>query len=87
MDNKISKDKKGLEISWIGMDGFLVALYFVLVGIIYYAISAHNDFIIGRLIPYGIMITVTAIFANYLTVVFKFMKKSGNSGSESKEAK
>ncbi|MGE5632350.1 MAG: hypothetical protein ACM3TR_14815 [Caulobacteraceae bacterium] len=87
MENKASNEKKDLEISWIGMDGFLVALYFVLVGIIYYAISAHNDFIIGRLIPYGIMLTVTAIFGNYLSTVFKFMKKAKDTASASKEVK
>ena len=85
MDNKAIKEKKDLEISWIGLDGFLVALYFVLAGIIYFAINTKNDFIIGRLIPYGIMIAVTAIFLNYLSLVFKFMKNAGNSGSVSKE--
>ena len=69
--------KKDLEISWLGIDGFLVALYFVVVAIIYYAITSQNDFIVGKVIPYGIMITVTLIFLNYLSIVFKFTKNSG----------
>ncbi len=69
--------KKDLEISWFGLDGFLVALYFVFVAIIYYAITARNDFIVGVAIPYGLMITVTLIFLNYLSIVFKFSKAKG----------
>ena len=70
MDNQ----KHNLEISWLGIDGFLVILYFIVVGIIYYAISARNDFIVGVAIPYGIMITVTLIFINYLSIVCKFAR-------------
>jgi len=70
----MSNQKNSLEISWIGLDGFLVALYFVLVGIICYAIFRHNDFIIQYLLPYGFMIAVTGIFINYLSLVFKFAK-------------
>ncbi|ADK16332.1 MULTISPECIES: hypothetical protein [Clostridium] len=72
----MSKKNDKLEISWFGIDGFLVLLYFIVVGVIYYAISAHNDFIVGRLIPYGIMIAVTLIFINYLGIIFKFSRKS-----------
>ncbi|SDD87172.1 hypothetical protein [Sporomusa acidovorans] len=70
-------DKKNLEISWFGLDGFLVVLYFVFVAIIYYAITARNDFIVGVVIPYGLMITVTLIFLNYLSIVFKFSRGKG----------
>ncbi|MTK13312.1 MAG: hypothetical protein F8N39_14875 [Clostridiaceae bacterium] len=74
----MSNKKNNLEISWFGIDGFLVIVYFVVVGIIYYAISTQNDFIVGKLIPYGIMIAVTLIFINYLSIIFKFSKpKSG----------
>ncbi|HWR07148.1 hypothetical protein [Sporomusa sp.] len=69
--------KKDLEISWFGIDGFLVALYFVMVAIIFYAITSQNDFIVGKVIPYGLMITVTLIFLNYLSIVFKFSKSNG----------
>ncbi|OBR94380.1 hypothetical protein CLRAG_15470 [Clostridium ragsdalei P11] len=75
----MSKKNDKLEISWFGIDGFLVLLYFIVVGVIYYAISAHNDFIVGRLIPYGIMIAVTLIFINYLGIIFKFSRKSKDS--------
>lgn len=74
----MSKQKNSLEISWLGMDGLLVALYFVVVGFIFYAILSHNDFIIGRVIPYGIMIAVTLIFINYLSIIFKFAKPKSN---------
>lgn len=70
----MSNAKKNLDISWLGLDGFLVALYFIAVGIIYYAITTQNDFIVGQMIPYGIMIAVTLIFINYLSIVFKFSK-------------
>ncbi len=70
----MSNKKNNLEISWFGIDGFLVILYFIVVGIIYYAISTRNDFIVGKLIPYGIMIAVTLIFINYLLIIFKFSK-------------
>ena len=70
----MSKQKNKFEISWLGLDGFLVVLYFALVGIIFYAIIYHNDFIIGKLVPYGIMTAVTLIFINYLSIVFKFSK-------------
>jgi hypothetical protein len=69
--------KKDLEISWLGIDGFLVALYFVFVGIIYYAITARNDFIVGTAIPYALMTVVTLIFLNYLSIVFKFSRNNG----------
>lgn len=74
----MSKQKNSLEISWLGMDGLLVALYFAVVGVIFYAILNHNDFIIGRVIPYGIMLAVTLIFINYLSIIFKFAKPKSN---------
>lgn len=70
----MSTAKKDLEISWLGLDGFLVVLYFIAVSIIYYAISVKNDWIVSQGIPYGIMITVTMIFINYLCIVFKFSR-------------
>lgn len=83
----MSTAKKDLEISWLGLDGFLVVLYFIAVGIIYYAISVQNDWIVSQLIPYGIMITVTMIFINYLFIVFKFSKpQDKNLASNDKSA-
>lgn len=70
----MSTVKKNLEIAWLGIDGLLVALYFVAVGIIYYAITAQNDWLVGQVIPYGIMVVVTGIFVNYLLIVFKFTR-------------
>ena len=74
----MSKQKDGLKISWLGLDGLLVGAYFVIIGVIFYAILNHNDFIIGKLIPYGIMTAVTLIFINYLSIVFKFAKPKNN---------
>lgn len=70
----MSEKKNSLEISWLGMDGFLVVLYFAVVGIIFYGIIGQNDFLIGTAIPYAIMIAVTLIFINYLSIIFKFAK-------------
>lgn len=81
----MSNEKNSLQISWLGLDGFLVALYFVVVGVIFYAILNHNDFIIGKLIPYGIMIAVTLIFINYLSIIFKFAKPTAKAASTDQE--
>lgn len=74
MSEYISKEKKDLEISWFGVDGFLILFYLVIVGVIFYALKTSNDFIIGKLIPYAVMGAVTLIFLNYLTNVFSFMR-------------
>lgn len=70
----MSEPKSGIEISWIGLDGFLVVLYFIFVGVIFFAIYTRNDFIVGKLIPYGFMTAVTLIFINYVSMLFKFSK-------------
>lgn len=70
----MSDKKNKLEISWLGLDGFLVVLYFAVVALIYFAISSKNDFIIGKLIPYGFMTAVTVIFINYLSILLRFRK-------------
>ncbi len=74
---KTQRKKFSLDIAWLGLDGALVAGYFVMVGVILYAIINHNDLIIGRIIPYGIMIAVTLIFINYICIITKFVRKSG----------
>ena len=74
MSDYVSKENKDLEISWLGIDGFLIVFYLVIVGVIFYALKTSNDFIIGKLIPYAVMGAVTLIFLNYLTRVFSFMK-------------
>ena len=74
MSEYISKEKKDLEISWLGIDGFLIVFYLVIVGTIFYALKTSNDFIIGKLIPYCVMGAVSLIFLNYLCNVFSFMR-------------
>lgn len=74
MAKLVSKVKKDLEIKWIGIDGFLVLLYFLITAFIFYGIVTKNDFIIGKLIPYGVMFVVTIIFCDYLKQVYKMIK-------------
>ncbi|MGG7163013.1 hypothetical protein [Clostridium ihumii] len=74
MAKLVSKVKKDLEIKWIGIDGFLVLLYFLITAFIFYGIATKNDFIIGKLIPYGVMFVVTIIFCDYLKQVYKMIK-------------
>lgn len=83
MSKLAGKSKKDLQISWLGIDGLLVLGYFVVVGIIYFALATKNDFIVGTLIPFGIMIVVTAIFINYLSIVLKFNKSARKTSEES----
>ncbi|WP_040327584.1 hypothetical protein [Clostridium ihumii] len=74
MAKLVSKVKKDLEIKWIGIDGFLVLLYFFITAFIFYGIATKNDFIIGKLIPYGVMFVVTIIFCDYLKQIYKMIK-------------
>ncbi len=75
MSKLVSKVKRDLEIKWFGIDGFLVLLYFVITSFIFYGILTKNDFIIGKLIPFGIMIAVAIIFLDYLYQVYKMIKQ------------
>ncbi|MCC0646440.1 MULTISPECIES: hypothetical protein [unclassified Clostridioides] len=75
MSKLVSKVKKDLEIKWIGIDGFLVLLYFLITGFIFYGIVTKNDIIVGKIIPYGVMIAVVIIFFDYLYRVFKMTRK------------
>ncbi len=75
MENRTKNESQGLEINWIGLDGFLILLYAVIVGIIYYALKTSNDFIIGKFIPYSVMAAVTVIFLTYIINVMTFIKK------------
>ncbi|RDY26173.1 hypothetical protein CHL78_014575 [Romboutsia weinsteinii] len=75
MSKLVSKVKKDLEIKWFGIDGFLVLLYFLVTGFIFYGIVTKNDFIIGKIIPYGVMVAVILIFFDYLFRIYKMIKK------------
>ncbi|WFD12295.1 hypothetical protein [Tepidibacter hydrothermalis] len=75
MSKLVSKVKRDLEIKWIGIDGFLVILYFLVTGFIFYGLVSKSDLIIGKIIPYGVMIAVTLIFFDYLYRIFKMIKK------------
>lgn len=75
MSRLVSKVKKDLEIKWFGIDGFLVILYFLVTGFIFYGIVTKNDLIIGKIIPYGVMLAVVLIFIDYLYRVYKMLTK------------
>lgn len=76
MSKLVSKVKKDLEIKWFGIDGFLVLLYFLITAFIFYGIVTRNDLIIGKIIPYGVMIAVTLIFCDYIYRVYKMIKNN-----------
>ncbi|PIE54420.1 MAG: hypothetical protein CSA35_05600 [Dethiosulfovibrio peptidovorans] len=76
MSSHIEEKPKGLKIEWIGIDGFLILLYGTIVGSIFYALKTSNNFIIGKLIPAVIMITVTVIFFTYIGSILSFMRHS-----------
>lgn len=70
-----NKDKTNeLRNEWLGLDGFLVVLYFVVAFILGYSIIHNIDFVVGRLAPYGVMTAVTLIFFKYLHQVMTFAK-------------
>lgn len=74
MNDAVKKIERDLEIEWLGLDGFLIALYLAIVGLIFYALKAENDFIVGTLIPYSVMAAVTVIFLTYVRHVLVFMR-------------
>lgn len=67
-------EDKNTKIQWLGMDGFLVVLYPLVVGLIAFAIKFKIDFILGRLVPYGTMLVVFAILIKYFSEVMRFSK-------------
>lgn len=71
----VFKVKKDLEIKWFGIDGFLVLLYFLIIGFIFYGILIRNDIIVGKIILYGVMLVVIVIFFDYIYRVLKMIRK------------
>ena len=69
------KDTKDLQISWFGIDGFLILLYFAIVGIILYGMYSENDLLLGRIIPYAVMTACTLIFLDYLRSTVTFLRR------------
>lgn len=67
------KHDKDLHINWFGVDGVLVLLYGIIVSVIFYATSTENDFLIGMIIPYGVIGVTALIFISYLFSVMRFM--------------
>ena len=70
----IKKDKTD-KIEWKGLDGILVALFFIVSIIIWLSIINRIDIIVGYIIPITLAIVVTLIFVQYLTEIYKFSKK------------
>jgi hypothetical protein len=69
----IKKTQQDLEIKWFGLDGFLIVLYLAIVGTIFYALKTENNFIVGKFIPYSVMVAVSVIFLTYIKHVVSFM--------------
>ena len=69
------KDTKDLQISWFGIDGFLILLYFAIVGTILYGMYSENDLLLGRIIPYAVMTACTLIFLDYLRSTVTFLRQ------------
>ena len=55
-------------------DWVLVAVFFIVVGILWMGVVQKNDFIIGELLPYSLMAVVTILFLDYFRRVFSFMR-------------
>lgn len=66
------------KIKWIGIDGFLVLLYPIIVFTIWFSINYKIDFIIGKIVPYGTMLVVCGILVKYFSEVMKFTKDTKN---------
>jgi hypothetical protein len=77
MNASEESNRKSLEIGWI--DWTLVAGYFAVALLIWHGIKGQSDFIVSKLIPYGVMLAVTGVFIDYFCRIFKFMghQKSG----------
>lgn len=73
--NKFIKKNKADKIEWKGIDGLLVALFFIVSFIIWISIVYKIDIIVGYIIPITLAIVVTLIFLQYLTEIYKFSKK------------
>ncbi|WP_042273462.1 hypothetical protein [[Clostridium] dakarense] len=65
---------KDSKIQWLGLDGFLVILFPIVVFIIWYAVQHQIDFIIGKVVPYGTILVVIAILFKYFKEVMQFSK-------------
>lgn len=65
---------KDNKIQWLGLDGFLVMLYPIVVFTIWMAVEYKIDFIIGKVVPYGTILVVVAILCKYFKEVMQFSK-------------
>ncbi|WP_297131926.1 hypothetical protein [Terrisporobacter sp.] len=65
---------KESKIEWLGIDGFLVILFPIVVSIMWFSFDRKIDFIIGKLVPYGTAIVVILIICKYFREVIGFSK-------------
>lgn len=68
---------KNFKVEWLGIDGGLVALYFILVIFLGYGMVTRSDIILGWIAPIALIAATTVIFLNYLKTVFSFMRDYG----------
>jgi hypothetical protein len=78
MSERAREGQRNLELG--GIDWAMVAGYFAVVLFIWHGITSQSDFIVAKLIPYGVMGVVTGIFIDYFCRVFRFMARQKNGG-------
>ena len=76
--NKHQESQKTPKVEWLGVDGALVLLYFLLAGVYTYGILGRVDFIVGILAP-GIAFGITVLtFLRYCFEVGSFMRRTND---------
>ncbi len=78
MSARAGEGHRNLELG--GIDWAMVAGYFAVVLFIGYGIHSQSDFIVAKLIPYGVMLVVTGIFIDYFCRIFRFVSRQKNGG-------
>lgn len=74
--NKDKEANKIPKVEWLGIDGALVLLYFILAGVYTYGIIGRVDFIVGIMAPVIACGITVLVFLRYCVEVVGFMKKT-----------
>lgn len=64
------------KVEWLGIDGALVLLYFILAGVYTYGIIGRVDFIVGIMAPVIACGITILVFLRYCFEVVGFMRSS-----------
>ena len=70
---------KDSKIHWLGLDGFLIILYPIVVLSIWFAVENKIDFVIGKVVPYTTILVVLLILCKYFKEVMSFAKPQDKS--------